>query len=85
MHYSDAVMRRTTISVPDDLLARARRVAETRGVSLGEVYRDALRGYLDGASAWDPPRSLGAGDSGGAGRGRDLDDLPDDAYGKAPG
>jgi predicted transcriptional regulator len=80
MHYSDAVMKRTTVSVPDDLLTRARRIAKARGVSLGEVYRHALRDYLDGAKAWDPPRSLGAGDSKGAARGREIGELPADAY-----
>jgi predicted transcriptional regulator len=78
-------MKRTTISVPEDLLQRAQRIADQRSVSLGEVLRDALRGYLDGGTAWDPPRSLGIGDSGGAGRGRELSDLPDSAYGAAPG
>jgi Arc/MetJ family transcription regulator len=77
-------MKRTTISVPDDLLARAQRAADQRHVSLGEVFRDALRSYIESGGAWDPPRSLGAGDSGGAGRGRDLSDLPDEAFGPGP-
>ena len=78
-------MKRTTISVPDDLLARARRIADQRRVSLGEVLRDAIRDYLDGGGAWDPPKSLAVADSKGAGRGRDLSDLPEAAYGPGPG
>jgi Arc/MetJ-type ribon-helix-helix transcriptional regulator len=77
-------MKRTTISVPEDLLRRARRVADQRRVSLGEVLRDALRVYLEGGGAWDPPRSLGFADSGGAARGREFSDLPDSAYGRGP-
>lgn len=84
MRYSDAVMKRTTISIPDDLLARAQRIADQRGVSLGEVLRGALRSYLDGGAAWDPPKSLGAGDSGGKARGRDLGEMPASAYGVGP-
>jgi predicted transcriptional regulator len=84
MQYSDAVMKRTTLSVPEDLLERAQRVAEQRRVSLGKVLREALEAYVDGGSAWDPPRSLGFADSGGAGRGRELGDLPDSAYGAGP-
>ncbi len=77
-------MRRTTISLPDDLLARARRIADQRKASLGEVVRGALREYVDGGSAWDPPRSLGVGDSRGKGRGREMSDPPKSAYGRGP-
>lgn len=85
MHYSDAVMKRTTISFPDDMLRRAQKLADQRRVSLGEFLREALRAYLEGGSAWDPPRSLGVADSRGAARGRDLAELPDSAYGRGPG
>jgi hypothetical protein len=78
-------MKRTTVSIPQDLLARAQRIAAQRKASLGEVVRNALQAYVDGGAAWDPPRSLGVGDSRGAGRGRDLRDLPESAYGPGPG
>ena len=84
MKYSDAVMKRTTVSIPTDLLARAQRVADQRGVSLGEVLREATRAYVDGGAAWDPPKSLGIADSGGRGRGRELGELPDAAFGRGP-
>jgi predicted transcriptional regulator len=84
MHYSDAVMKRTTISIPDDLLSKTQRIADQRRASLGEVVRDALRAYVDGGSAWDPPRSLGIADSRGKGRGRDMSELPKAAYGRGP-
>lgn len=84
MHYSDAVMKRTTVSIPEDVLARAQRIADQRGVSLGAVLREAARAYVDGGLAWDPPRSIGIADSGGKGRGRRLGKLPPDAYGRGP-
>ncbi len=77
-------MKRTTVSLPEDLLARAQRIAAQRKASLGEVVRDALKIYVDTGMAWDPPRSLGVGDSGGKGRGRDMSDLPKSAYGRGP-
>ena len=75
-------MKRMTFSIAEGLLARAQHVADLRGVSLAEVLRGALSAYLDGPSAWDPPRSLGIADTGGAARGRDLGDLPEDASGR---
>lgn len=81
---SDDAMKRTTISLPEDLLVRAKRIADQRGVSLGELVREATGVYVDGASAWDPPRSVGVGDSGGEGRGRELGELTDEGYGRGP-
>jgi hypothetical protein len=77
-------MKRTTISIPEDLLARAQRVADQRGVSLGEVLREATRAYVDGGLAWDPPRSLGCVSRDDIPSGRDLVDLPEEAYGRGP-
>jgi hypothetical protein len=51
---------------------------------VSEVVRDALRAFVDGPSSWDPPRSLGIEDSRRAARGKDLSDLPNDAYGRGP-
>ncbi len=42
---------RTTISVPDPLLANAKRRAAERGVTLSRVVVDALRSHLAGAPA----------------------------------
>lgn len=39
---------RTTVSISDNLLARARRRAEERGVTLSDVVDEALRESLDG-------------------------------------
>jgi len=48
-------MHRTTIMLPDDLLNRARRQAETDGTSLGELIRQCLDRVL--AKSTLPPGS----------------------------
>lgn len=78
-------MKRTTVSLPKELLARAAKTARRRRISLAALVREALGAYLDGESAWDPPRSLGYGDSRGRGCGRELGDVPVEAYGLGPG
>lgn len=40
------LMIRTQISLPADLMARAKRAADDRGLSLAALVRDALRRYL---------------------------------------
>ena len=42
----DARMKRTTISLPDEVALLAEREARRRGVSLSEVARDALAEHL---------------------------------------
>ena len=55
-------MARTTISLPDDLLRRARVVAAEEGTSMAALVRDAVEEKLAG---YRPrPRSIGVGDSG---------------------
>jgi Arc/MetJ-type ribon-helix-helix transcriptional regulator len=41
-------MKRTTISLPEDLAREMTRAAERRRVSVSEVARDALREHLQG-------------------------------------
>ncbi len=45
-------MKRTTIMLPGELRARALRHAKRRGISLGELVRDALAARLEGS---EPP------------------------------
>jgi plasmid stability protein len=55
-------MARTTISLPDDLLRRARVVAAEEGTSMASLVREAIEDKLAG---YRPrPRSIGVGDSG---------------------
>jgi plasmid stability protein len=55
-------MDRTTLTIPDELRARLRRVAAERGVSMATIVREALDEKL--ATTRPRPRSIGAGSSG---------------------
>lgn len=55
-------MERTTISLPEELLDRLRRVAAERRISMASLIREAVEESL---AAYRPrPRSLGIGASG---------------------
>jgi hypothetical protein len=58
----NAVMRRTTIVAPADLLKRLRRMAAERGSSMADLIREALEEKV--GSARPKPRSIGLGASG---------------------
>jgi len=54
-------MTRTQIQLPDDVYARAKKVAETREISLAELARRGLEYILsvyapEPAGDWQPPR-----------------------------
>ncbi len=68
-------MHRTTIMADEDVIRRLRQAARARGVSLGEVVREAL---AEKASALIPaPLSLGTAHGRGAEpHARDIGDLP---------
>lgn len=53
MHY--ACIMRTTLTIDDHLLAAARRRAQDRGQTLGQVVEDALRLELSAPSVAAPP------------------------------
>ncbi|HEX5397026.1 MAG TPA: ribbon-helix-helix protein, CopG family [Candidatus Limnocylindria bacterium] len=55
-------MNRTTLSIPQQLRDRVRRLAAERGVSMSEIIRQAIDEKLE--SARPRPRSLGIGSSG---------------------
>lgn len=46
---------RTTVSVDDQLLIAAKRRAQERGQTLGQVVEDALRRELSAPASADPP------------------------------
>lgn len=55
-------MERTTISLPEDLLERLRRIAAEEGTSMASLVREAVEEKVEG---YRPrPRSLGIGASG---------------------
>ena len=58
-----AYMKRTTVKIPDELDARLRREAATRGMTISEVTRDALQEHL-GAPTRRRLRAAGSGRSG---------------------
>lgn len=45
--------RTVTISLPPELARRAERTARTEGRSRSELFREALRQYLDRRDRWD--------------------------------
>lgn len=55
-------MERTTISLPEELLDRLRRVAAVRGTSMAALIREAVEQKLERHRP--TPRSLGIGASG---------------------
>lgn len=55
-------MDRTTLSIPDELRERLRRLAAERGVSMAAIVREAIDEKLAGARP--RPGSLGIGASG---------------------
>jgi hypothetical protein len=58
-------MRRMMFQADDELLARAKRRAGERGVSVAQVVRDALEKELgDGERVPPPLKSIGVGRSG---------------------
>jgi len=52
--------RTVTISLPPELARRAERAARAEGRTRSELYREALRQYLDRRDRWD--RVLAAGE-----------------------
>jgi Arc/MetJ-type ribon-helix-helix transcriptional regulator len=69
-------MKRTTVSLPDDLAATLAREAHRRNVSASEITRDALAQHL--GLAGDRPRDLpfaAVGRSGQLNTARDMEEL----------
>jgi len=79
-------MKRTTISLPDDLAGIVSREARRRHVSVSELAREALREHV-GAKP-DEPRALpfvGIGHSGQRHTARDAEDILSREWGRARG
>jgi hypothetical protein len=51
-------MRRTQLLLPQDLHHRAAEAAKARGVSLGNLVREALQAYLTRSSAQPSPDAI---------------------------
>ena len=59
--------RTVTISLPPELARRAERAARTEGRTRSELFREALRQYLDRRDRWE--RIFAAGEQAAAGLG----------------
>jgi predicted transcriptional regulator len=79
-------MRRTTISLPDELADVLAREARRRSSSISAIARDALRAYL-GLGPADEPRGLPFVEPGRSGHNttaRDMDDLLEREWARPP-
>ncbi|HEY8723629.1 MAG TPA: CopG family transcriptional regulator [Gaiellaceae bacterium] len=77
-------MKRTTVSLPDDLAAAVSRAADRRRVSVSELTREALAAHLGVGRAGKRPlgfANLGA--SGTRNTSRDVEKILDAEWGRA--
>ncbi len=65
--------RTVTISLPPELSRRAERAARTEGRSRSELFREALRQYLDRRDRWE--RIFAAGERAAAALGLSEEDV----------
>lgn len=56
-----ACMKRTTVTLPDDLDARLRHVAAQRGITVSELARQAIEMFLDVPNGRRRLHAAGAG------------------------
>jgi len=59
-----AHLKRTTVKLPDDLIARLRHEAERRGLTVSELTREAIEAHLGGRSGRRKLIASAAGRSG---------------------
>jgi hypothetical protein len=57
-------MKRTTVMLPDDVLARLRRESQLRGTSVAEIVREAIEHHLPPPVAGTPLGFFSIGDGG---------------------
>lgn len=72
-------MPRTTVMLPDDVLARLRREARQRGTSVAEVVRDAVEVHLPTPVAGAPLAFFAVGEGGPADASERVDEYVADA------
>ncbi len=58
------IMKRTTIMLPDDVLARVKHESQRRGTSVAEVVREAVERHVDEPQAGEPLSFFGVGEGG---------------------
>ena len=62
-------MARTTILIQDELLLEVRRIAHTKGITITEVVKSALKSYVESQPHGGLPSFTAAGRSSGQGSG----------------
>ena len=72
-------MKRTTVMLPDEVLLRLRREAKRRGVSLGEIVREAVDVHLPEPLPGGRLSFFGVGEGGPADASERVDDYVADA------
>ena len=79
-------MKRTTVSLPDDLAAAVARAADRRRVSVSELTREALTAHLGvGRTEKRPLGFAKLGASGSRNTSRDVEEILDAEWGRARG
>jgi hypothetical protein len=58
------IMKRTTVMLPDDVLARLRHESRRRGTSVAEIVREAVELHVPGAEAGKPLSFFAIGEGG---------------------
>jgi hypothetical protein len=75
-------MKRTTVMLPDEVLLRLRREAKRRGVSLGEIVREAVDIHVPEPRPSGRLSFFGVGEGGPADASERVDDYVADAVRK---
>jgi hypothetical protein len=76
------IMKRTTVMLPDEVLLRLRREAKRRGVSLGEIVREAVDVHVPEPRPGGRLSFFGVGEGGPADASERVDDYVADAVRK---
>jgi hypothetical protein len=69
------IMKRTTVMLPDDVLARLRRESKRRGVSVAEIVREAIEVQLPEPRSGGRLSFFGVGEGGPADASERVDDY----------
>jgi hypothetical protein len=69
------IMKRTTVMMPDDVLARLRHESRRRGTSVAEIVREAVEHHLPGPQDGEPLAFFAAGEGGPADASEHVDEY----------
>lgn len=69
------IMKRTTVMLPEDVLARLRHESRRRGTSVAEIVREAVERHVGEPEAGRPLAFFGIGEGGPAGASEHVDEY----------